>query len=108
MSLGVSDFDFEETFRDAVHLLNLGKPWMDTETRRVGMKPLTVCSRPARRESSNTPLRAKGDTEVDMVKENLSSRERECAAEHVMWLPLAVVGGEDVGHEACCDAEGAE
>lgn len=35
-------------------------------------------------------------------------RGRECAAEHVMWLPLAVVGGEDVGHEACCDAEGAE
>ena len=43
------------------------------------MNPLTVCSRPARRESSNTLLRAKGDTEVDMVKEKVSacSRERE-------------------------------
>lgn len=97
MGLRISDFDFEKTLRDAVHLLDLGRH-EPTGTGSLGKHRLTVCSRPARSEVSNPVLRAKGETGADIdngqgVECGCVFTWEECADKHVMWHPLAVVGG---------------
>ena len=65
--LGIAHLDLQEALRDAVHLLDLGSPRQGGCALQSIVEQLTVCSRPPRRGSSNTLLRAKGDTVVVIV-----------------------------------------
>lgn len=73
MSEGVADLDFEETLWDAVHLLNLHTLNVRNEVQALGSEfrvscELTVCSLADRSDSSKALLRAKGDTDVVIVR----------------------------------------
>ena len=62
--LGIAHLDLQEALRDAVHLLDLCSPRQAGCALQSIVEQLTVCSRPPRRGSSKTLLRAKGETVV--------------------------------------------